>query len=181
MVTAVALLDGWQFCPRCAGPLTRQADGSARCGTCEFQAWGHSVPGAQALVERDGRVLLGRRAFDPGVGLWDVPGGFLEEAEPPLDGLRRELREETGLEIEPTDFLGIWLQAYEGRTVLSLTWVARPTGGEERAGDDLTELRWFTADELPSTDELAFDSYVDVLSAWRAHRAARNESHLTPE
>ena len=113
-------------------------------------------------------MLLGRRAFDPAVGLWDVPGGFLEEGEGPIDGLRRELREETGLEIEPTEFLGIWLQAYGGRTVLCLTWLARPAGGSERAGDDLSELRWFAPDELPAPGELAFDSFVDILGRWRA-------------
>jgi len=167
MVTAVGLLDGWRFCPRCTGSLTT-ADGSVYCAACGYEAWAHSVPGAQALVERDGRVLLGRRRFDPGRGLWDLPGGFLEEAEPPLDGLRRELREETGLDIEPTAFFGIWLQPYAGRTVLCLTWLARPAGGIERAGDDLVELRWFAPDELPAAHELAFESFVEILSAWRA-------------
>jgi ADP-ribose pyrophosphatase YjhB (NUDIX family) len=181
MVTPVALLDGWRSCPRCAGPLTRRGDGSVRCAACGFQAWGHSVPGAQALVERDGCVLLGRRAHDPGAGLWDVPGGFLEEAEQPLDGLRRELREETGLEVEPTEFFGIWLQPYEGRTVLCLTWLARATGGEERAGDDLTELRWFRSDELPTAGDLAFESYVDILAVWSARQTARNESRGAAE
>ena len=42
-------------------------------------AWANPVPGAQAVIERDGRVLLGRRRFDPAAGLWDLPGGFLGE------------------------------------------------------------------------------------------------------
>ena len=117
--------------------------------------WANPVPGAQALVERDGRVLLGRRRDDPAAGLWDIPGGFVEEQEHPLEALRRELREETGLEIEPTEFLGMWMQPYNDRNVLSLTWLARPTGGEERAGDDLTELRWFAPDELPGAGRAA--------------------------
>ena len=173
MVTAVPLLDGWRFCPRCAGPLTTQPDRSERCAACGFQVWPHSVPGAQALVERDGRVLLGRRAFDPGAGLWDLPGGFLEEAEAPLDGLHRELREETGLEVAADEFFGIWLQEYAGRTVLCLTWLARPVGGEERPGDDLVELRWFAPGELPGPDELAFSSFVEILAAWRARHEHR--------
>ena len=41
-------------------------------------------------------------------------------------------------------------------------------GGEERAGDDLVELRWFGPDELPGADELAFETYVEILSLWRA-------------
>lgn len=163
----MGLLDGWRFCPRC------RADGERRgasfvCRSCGFEAWSNPVPGAQALVERDGRVLLGRRRSDPAAGLWDIPGGFVEEMEHPLDALHRELREETGLAIEPSELLGIWMQPYAGRNVLCLTWLAVPAGGEERAGDDLVELRWFAPDELPQPDELAFDSFVEILSLWRA-------------
>ena len=125
------------------------------------------MPGSQALVERDGRLLLGRRRFDPGAGLWDLPGGFVDEHEHPLEALHRELLEETGLEIEPTELVGIWMQPYEGRNVLCLTWLAHPTGGDEVAGDDLVELRWFAPDELPGDDELAFESYAEILSLWR--------------
>ena len=90
------------------------------------------------------------------------------EHEHPAEALRRELREETGLEIEIGELLGIWMQPYAGRTVLCLTWLARPAGGEERAGDDLVELRWFAPDELPAPDELAFETFVEILSLWRA-------------
>jgi ADP-ribose pyrophosphatase YjhB (NUDIX family) len=167
MVVVVGILDGWRFCPRCASPLTPGAT-RLECSACGYVAWANPVPGAQALVERDGRVLLGRRRHDPAAGRWDVPGGFVNEHEHPLAALDRELLEETGLAIEPTEFLGIWMQPYDGRNVLSLTWLARPTGGEERAGDDLVELRWFAPGELPAPEELAFETYVEILSLWRA-------------
>lgn len=115
-------------------------------------------------------MLLGRRGHGPGLGLWDIPGGFVGEHEHPLDALRRELREETALEIEPIELLGIWMQPYGGRVVLCLTWLARPVGGDERAGDDLVELRWFGPDELPAPDELAFETFVEILSLWRARQ-----------
>ena len=88
-----------------------------RCQACAFVAWGNSVPAVLALVERDGRLLLARRALEPGRGLWDIPGGFLEEGEHPIDGLRRELHEETGLELESASFVEAWLDPYDGRTV----------------------------------------------------------------
>ncbi|HXH88891.1 MAG TPA: NUDIX domain-containing protein [Gaiellaceae bacterium] len=166
----MGVLDGWLYCPRCGAALTSLPDTvPARCPN-GHEFWANPVPGSQAVVERDGRVLLGRRAFDPAQGLWDLPGGFLEEHEHPLDALHRELAEETGLVIEPTEFLGVWMQPYAGRNVLCLTWLARPSGGVERAGDDLTELRWFGPDELPGSDELAFETFVEILALWRGRQ-----------
>jgi len=167
MVVGVGILHGWRFCPRCATPLTSARD-HLLCPRCAHQYWANPIPGAQALIERDGRVLLGRRGHDPSAGLWDIPGGFLDEHEHPEQALHRELLEETGLEVELGEFLGIWMQAYADRNVLCLTWLARPTGGAELAGDDLVELRWFGPDELPGSDELAFETFAEILSVWRA-------------
>jgi ADP-ribose pyrophosphatase YjhB (NUDIX family) len=165
------MLDGWRFCPRCAQTLAVE-DGAVRCDRCGFAHWSHSVPGVEAVcADEHGRVLLGRRACEPGEGLWDLPGGFLEEGEPPLQGLRREVLEETGLELEPTGFVGFYLEPYGHRIVLCLTWAAKVVAGTERPGDDLVELRWFAPDELPSAEELAFSHYVDALSAWRHEHA----------
>jgi ADP-ribose pyrophosphatase YjhB (NUDIX family) len=157
-------LDGWRFCPICSEAIAKVED-RVECGACGYVAYANAVPGAEAVCfDEEGRVLLGRRAFDPGQGLWDLPGGFLHEDEHPLDGLRREVREETGLEIEPQEFLGHWLEPYDGRIVLSLAWTAR-TSGEARAADDLVEVRWFKPHELPPPAELAFMHYPAVLSA----------------
>jgi len=152
--------------PQCGGALTRRGVG-VRCAQ-GHEFWSNPVPGSQAVVERDGKVLLGRRGHDPARGLWDLPGGFVDENEHPLEALHRELAEETGLEIEPTEFLGVWMQPYDGRSVLCLTWLARPTGGVEQAGDDLTELRWFGREDLPRPEELAFETFVEILELWRS-------------
>ena len=162
----MGVLDGWRFCPRCGAEGDHRGSSFA-CSGCGYEAWANPAPGSQALVERDGKVLLGRRRNNPSAGLWDIPGGFVDEPEHPLDALHRELREETGLEIEPTEFLGIWMQEYNARNVLCLTWLARSVGGEERAGDDLVELRWFGPDELPEPPELAFETFVEILSLCR--------------
>jgi ADP-ribose pyrophosphatase YjhB (NUDIX family) len=166
----MGILDGWRFCPRCAA-ATIAADDHVECPACGFVAWANSVPAVQALVERDGRLLLVRRAIDPGRGKWDLPGGFLAEGEHPLDGLRRELAEETGLDVELGEFLGAWLDPYDGRTVLGLTYAGRAGPGEGRAADDVAELRWFAPRELPEAAEFAFPSHPDVVGRWRDQQA----------
>jgi ADP-ribose pyrophosphatase YjhB (NUDIX family) len=169
MVLPMGALDGWTFCPVCGEAIEKTKD-RAECGACGHVAYANPVPAAEAVCFDDqGRVLLGRRAFDPGAGLWDLPGGFLHEDEHPLAALRREVREETELELAPLDFLGFWLEPYDGRIVLCLSWAA-VVSGEPRAGDDLVELRWFEPDELPGSSELAFTHYPEVLAAALARR-----------
>ena len=157
-------LDGWRFCPLC-GEAIEKVEGRAVCHACGHVGYANAVPGAEAVCfDERGRVLLGRRALDPGAGLWDLPGGFLHEDEHPVAALRRELREETSLELDSLEFLGFWLEPYGDRIVLCLAWTARASG-EGKAGDDLVELRWFEPDDLPGPDELAFSHYPSVLSA----------------
>jgi ADP-ribose pyrophosphatase YjhB (NUDIX family) len=170
----VGELTGWRWCPRCREEL-RGTESRVECEACGFVSYPSSKPTAGALVEDgNGGVLLVRRAVEPYKGRWDIPGGFLEEGEHPLDGLRRELREETGLEVEPLEFLGVWMDRYGGESAaeatLNLYWTARTTGGEAEAADDVDDLRWFRADELPPPDELAFENVPLVLATWRARQ-----------
>jgi ADP-ribose pyrophosphatase YjhB (NUDIX family) len=168
-------LDGWKFCPRCRTEL-RLGGNRVDCENCGFVAYANPKPTASAIVlDDDGKVLLGRRAIEPYFNAWDAPGGFVEEDEHPLDALRRELLEETGLEIEPVEFLGIWMDRYEGdstaETTLNLFWTARILAGEPRAADDVSELGWFEPDKLPPDDELAFECVGLALVAWRNQNA----------
>jgi ADP-ribose pyrophosphatase YjhB (NUDIX family) len=167
----MGLLHGWRLCPRCGGELRAEAH-AASCPACGSAYYANSAPTASALcVDEDGRALLGRRAHEPARGRWDIPGGFLEEGEHPLDGLRRELLEETGLTVEPTSFLGTWMDRYgEGElaiATLNLVWVARVVDGSPSPADDVSELAWFAPDELPSEPELAFPMVGLALQAWR--------------
>jgi ADP-ribose pyrophosphatase YjhB (NUDIX family) len=139
------------------------------CTACGFELYAHSAVTASALPEDDGgRVLLARRAVEPARGRWDCVGGFVHEGEHPLDGLRREVREETGRKFEPGRLLGIWIGEYAGRATLNLFWTGRLEPGEVSPHDDVAELRWFGRDELPGEGELAFRGLIaDALDAWR--------------
>jgi 8-oxo-dGTP diphosphatase len=164
-------LAGWTFCPRCRSELARESH-RVECPSCGFVAYANPKPTATAVcVDEHGRVLLTRRAVEPEIGSWDLPGGFVDEDEHPLETLRRELREETNLEVEPLEFLGVWIDAYGGdstaESTLNLFWTARVIGGDPRPADDVAELRWFPADGLPPDEELAFSCVALALAAWR--------------
>ena len=174
----MAILHGWRLCPRCGGELDRsRAPARLDCPACGFVAHANSAPTAGAIVEDEaGRILLARRAIEPFRGMWDIPGGYLDEGEHPLDGMRRELLEETGLVVEPVRFLGAFMDTYgdspDANATLNLFWTARVVSGEPVAADDVAELRWFRPGEIPQAQELAFTLLPRVLEAWRETRTS---------
>ena len=164
-------LDGWKHCPRCTARLQRE-DGRVECGECGFVEYANSKPTASAvIVDDDGRVMLSKRAVEPAAGKWDLPGGFIEEGEHPLECLHRELREEAGIGLRDTEFIGAFMDWYDAgqRSVstLNLYWSARIADGTPKPADDVAELRFFAPGELPE-DELALGHLPAVLSALRA-------------
>lgn len=161
----------FRYCPSCGGPLAAPAGPPERvlhqdCPVCGAIHYRNAKPTASALVVADGRVLLGRRSVEPHRGAWDVPGGYLEPWEDPLDGVRREVLEETGLRIEPGEILAILVDDYDDPTVYTFNvyYLATVLGGDPRPADDVAELRWFGPDELPP---VAFASGRAVLELWR--------------
>ena len=167
-------LEQWRYCPRCKAEIEVDG-GKAECPSCGFRAYASSKPTASAVcVDGDGRLLLSRRGVEPAKGKWDFPGGFLDEEERPLDGLRRELNEEAGVEVEPLELLGVWIDKYGGdsaaQTTLNLYWTARIVEGTPEPADDVAELRWFAPAEI-AEEMLAFPHTLGVISAWREKHA----------
>jgi 8-oxo-dGTP diphosphatase len=137
--------------------------------------YANPAPTASALVvDGEGRVLLTRRARDPGAGLWDLPGGFIDEEEDALATLGRELREELGVEVEPGRFVGSLSDRYGdgGPRTINFYWEARIVSGEPAPADDVADLGWFTRDALPPRDEFAFRNTVEILELWGGRFAA---------
>ena len=109
-----------------------------------------------AIVERDDKLLLVKRKKDPFKGSLSFPGGKVDIGEKVEDAVKRELREETSLEIELTDILGVYSDpARDPRGHrISVTFIARIISGEAKAADDAESIEW-----LPLNDQrnLAFD------------------------
>ena len=155
------------YCPACGTPLVSQVvDHRPRrvCPACGRIHWRNAKPCAGALVVRNGKVLLIRRLIEPVKGYWDVPGGFCEVDEHPAETCVREVREETGLEIELTGLLGLWLDEYVSRPTLNIYYLARPLTRRLRIGDDASAAAWFASDALPQ--RIAFVNGRMALAAW---------------
>lgn len=160
-----------RYCSECAAPLP--APPPVTCRSCDASHWLDAKPCAGALVARDGKVLLVRRAHEPWRGHWDIPGGFCG-AEHPRAAAVREVREETGLGVRLGPVLGMWMDAYapEGpeadKLTLNIYFHATPDGPGEGTADptEIAEVGWFAPDALPAP--LAFPGHVPaVLRAWR--------------
>ena len=163
----------YRFCPQCGAGLEVQVvHEQARpvCPDCGFIHWEHSRPCVGVLVIEGGKVLLVERAIEPFKGYWDIPGGFLEAGEHPAEGAAREMREETGLEIETTGILGIFMDVYgeAGVATLNICYLARAVGGSLRAGDDAAGIHWHPLDRLP--EKIAFNWERGAMEALRERR-----------
>lgn len=111
--------------------------------------------GIAAIVFDARRVLLVERDREPSRGLWSLPGGVLELGESLADGLRRELREETGLDVRILEVVEVFeriLRDGAGRPeyhYVLVDYLCEKTGGELRPGDDVSRVEWVDPDRLP--------------------------------
>ncbi|MFG2750045.1 NUDIX hydrolase [Streptomyces xanthophaeus] len=103
----------------------------------------HSVSVAGAVLREDGRLLAIRRADN---GTWELPGGVLELTESPEAGVRREVLEETGIEVQVQELTGVYKNTTRG--IVALVFRCTPSGGSERTSEESTAVAWLTPDEV---------------------------------
>jgi 8-oxo-dGTP diphosphatase len=118
----------------------------------------HSVSVAAVITDDQGRALLIQRRDNHH---WEPPGGVLETTESIQDGLRREVREETGLHIEPVALTGVYKNMT--RAIVALVFRCTATGGRLTLNDEVTAFRWVTPAEV--TDLTAEAYAVRILDA----------------
>ncbi|MBL8126534.1 MAG: NUDIX hydrolase [Chloroflexia bacterium] len=146
------------YCSSCGSPNEiQERDGRHRpvCTACGYITFLDPKLAVAALIVRDGQILLGKRG--PGTrspGKWSFPAGFVERGEQVEAATAREVREETGLDVEPGALVGLFSEP--GETVVLAVYEAtlNDTGAVPVAADDLVDLDWFPLARLP---ELAFE------------------------
>jgi ADP-ribose pyrophosphatase YjhB (NUDIX family) len=169
-----------RFCSACGAGLP--APPPVQCERCGAAHWRNAKPCANAIVVRDGAILLVRRAHAPWRGSWCAPGGFCEPDEHPVAAAERETLEEAGVRARVTGFLGIWLDQYtddpadeEADTISVAYYLAEglDAGGAGFDRAETEEVGWFALDRLP--EPLAPPGTLDEIVAAAAPLIARGE------
>jgi mutator protein MutT len=161
-----------RYCPRCATALEpRPEHGTVRptCPACGFIWYRNPVPAAGVILVEDECVLLVRRKYEPRVGAWCLPAGFMEAGETPEGTAVRELLEETGLEARLTSLFNVYAGFDDPRVrAVLILYLAERTGGTLAPGDDAIEAEWFGLRDLPQ--EIAFAAHRQALAELLARR-----------
>jgi ADP-ribose pyrophosphatase YjhB (NUDIX family) len=144
--------------------------------------------GVGAVVVDKGRVLLVRRGHEPLKGHWSLPGGLLEVGESLMDGVAREVREETGLVVEALELVELLDRIHrDGERVryhyVIADYLCRVVGGELTAASDADEARWVDRAEWSGESALALDPItVRVIEAgWQRAAQIESESQFESE
>jgi mutator protein MutT len=162
----------FRYCPYCAGalaPARPHGDDRERltCQACGAVLYENPKPVVAAVIERDGKVLLARRARGDQAGKWDLPGGFVEAEETAEEALAREVQEEVGCRIDLYGVLGVFRQTGGSYgPSLNIHFRAVPLS-EPHTTDEVSEIAWFGREDLPPADAIAFENDIQALERWK--------------
>jgi ADP-ribose pyrophosphatase YjhB (NUDIX family) len=114
----------------------------------------HPIVGVGGVVVHRGRVLLIRRGTEPLKGQWSIPGGLLELGEELAEGVRRELKEETGLNVEPRELLAVFDRIFRENSrvryhYVIVDYLCRLKSGRLSPASDVLDARWVHRADLP--------------------------------
>lgn len=157
-----------RFCTDCGGPLAQTA-GRPSCQRCGRISYLDPKLAAAAMVTVRDRLVLVRRAIEPSMGKWSFPSGYVDRGEAVEAAVKREVLEETGLEVAVNWLVGLYSQP--GNAVVLAVYDVSVRGGDMRAGIEAMELGLFEAGSLP---ELAFEHDTRIVDDWLAARAGRS-------
>lgn len=163
----------YRFCPSCAGSLESRLlkNGDPErlvCSQCGFVLYLDPKVAVGAIIrDGDSRLVLVRRAIEPGYGLWVFPGGYVDRGEEITSAAIREAREEAGLDVRLDGLVNIY--SYPGRPLIIVVYAASVVGGDLCTDEECLEARLFTPGDIP-WGQLAFQRTHDALREYLGGR-----------
>ena len=163
------------YCLKCGSGLEiRLLDGRDReiCGRCGWVYYPQLKVGAGVLIEKDGCLLLLQRAHEPWKGYWNIPAGYVEVDENPIDAARREALEETGLDVEIGELIGVYYFDDDPRgNGIMFVYLAKSVNGQLKIDDEASFARYFSWQDVP--ENLAGAGDNRVIGEWRLKAQAK--------
>ena len=153
-----------RFCSRCGGELVAQeVEGRPlpACPGCGFIAFRDPKVVAVTLLIDAGGIWLIRRAIEPCVGEWALPGGYVDWDEHPSAAAVRECREEIGCEVEVDRLVGVQHAAFEDGGVVVIGYAGTIVSGTPGVGSEVLEVGHFPLATVP---HLAFETHRELLA-----------------
>jgi len=170
----------YSYCPMCGGELEPRSLKQSEperlvCVRCGFIFYlDPKVAVGTIIRDEANRIVLVRRAIEPGYGKWVYPGGYVDRGELVKDAAVREAREEAGLEVRLDHLINVY--SYPGRAPVVIVYAASILSGTLVVDDEGLEARFFEPHEIP-WGELAFPSTNDALREYLAAAAAAFSKH----
>ncbi len=157
--------ESFKYCPMCATPLVeRVIDKTPRltCPECGFILFLAPKLVAVVVVKHDGKVLLGRRNINPGMGQWSFISGYIDRGEKVEEAAIREVKEETNLDVQLEQLIGIYSSRDHPYVILAYlaTIINNDVSNMSPQPEEVSELAFFTLEEVPA---LAFPSDEEIL------------------
>lgn len=152
------------YCPRCANSLIlRFVHGRERpiCPECGLVQYLGPKVAVGCIVALDGKLILNRRTIEPGYGRWTFPSGYVDLGEEAHVAAVREVKEETGMDVEIQRLVGVY--ANDDRSIVFIVYAGAVVGGELTVSEESDALGLFSLYELP---ELAFEHDRAILADW---------------
>ncbi len=117
-----------------------------------------------AVIIKDSQVLLIQRGVEPNKGFWGTPGGYVSWDESAEETVKREVKEETGLEVIETKLVGVYSSpSRHPKQVINIVYLTKVKDGEFKHSDDAMDAKWFSLDELPA--QMALDHKQNIQDA----------------
>jgi NADH pyrophosphatase NudC (nudix superfamily) len=145
------MTQAFRFCPQCAAPLalmTQAEDGGdkerLRCAACDYTHWNNPIPVLAAIIEYQGKVLLAQNAAWPGK-MFALITGFMEAGETPQAGMAREIKEETSLDTDALNLIGVYDFQRMNQLIVAYHAVCR---GEVKLSPELVDYRLFALEDV---------------------------------